>query len=111
MIFLYPSGIGYKCCVICARSSEELDLSNFAVRQTLMDMNNINTPKVSWLLLAVSKHCINARIDKTLQSYESTVEKLTAVVVIFRIPTTVFSVSDPKVYHLLWGRTESSLHK
>jgi len=37
-----------------------------------MDKNNINIPKVLWLLLAVSEHCNNTSIENTLQSYEST---------------------------------------
>lgn len=61
-----------------------------------MDKNNINTPKVLWLLLTVSEHYINTSIDKTLQSYESTVEKPTTVVVIFRLPATVFNGFDTK---------------
>lgn len=52
-------------------------------------------PKVLWLLLAVNKHCISTSRNKMLQSYESTVEK-PPTLVIFRLPTTVFRVSDTK---------------
>lgn len=90
MIFLYP-GTQYKCCSIHVHNNKGIGLSDTVVRQTLMDMNNINTPKVLWLLLAVNEHCINTSINKTLQSYESTVEKPPAGV-IFRLPTTVFTV-------------------
>lgn len=60
-----------------------------------MDMNSINTPKVLWLLLAVNEHCINTSIYKMLQSYASTVEK-PPTAIIFRLPSTVFRVSDTK---------------
>lgn len=95
MIFLYPSGTQYKCCSIHVHSNKGVDLSDFVVMPTLMDMNNINTPKVLWLLLAVNEQCINTSINKMLQSYESTVEKPPAIV-IFRLPTTVFKVSGTK---------------
>lgn len=95
MIFLYPSGTQYKCCSIHAHSNKGVDLSDFVVTQTLMDVNNINTPKVLWLLFAVNEQCVNTSINKMLQSYESTVEKPPAVV-IFRLPTTVFKVSGTK---------------
>lgn len=97
MIYLYPSGTQYKCCTIHAHSNKAMDLSNFAVRQTLMDKNNIKTPKVLWLFLAVREHCINTSINKTLQCSVSTVEEpTTVIIIIFGLPTTVFNVSDTK---------------
>lgn len=59
-----------------------------------MNMNNISTPKVLCLLLTVNEHCINTSINKMLQLW-ATVEK-PPTVVIFRLPTTVFRVSDTK---------------
>lgn len=67
VIFLYFSGTQYKCCSIHVHSNKGKDLSDFIVRQTLMDTNNINSPNVLWLLLAVNEHCINTRINKMLQ--------------------------------------------
>lgn len=62
-----------------------------------MDKNNIKTPKELWLLLAVREHCINISIKKILQSSESTMEEsITVVIISFRLPTTVFNVSDTK---------------
>lgn len=89
MIFLYPSGTQYKCCTISAHSNKGIDGSNFAVRPTLVVKNKRNIPNVLCILLAVSEHFVNTSINKTLHSYESTVEEPTTVIIVFKLPTTV----------------------
>lgn len=63
MIFLYPSGLQYKCCTIHADSNKEIALLILAVRQTLMDRSNTGTPKVlCFCLLSASTVSIPAYI-------------------------------------------------
>lgn len=93
MIFLCP-GTHYECCSIRVHSNKGIGLSD-VVRQTLMDVNSINTPKVLCLLLAVNEHCINTSINKKLQSSESSVQK-PPTGLIFRLPSIVFRVSSTK---------------